>query len=204
MEADQLQQTALKTAAVDLLLQVCGEIREALSIGGDREAGQQLLHRCQKALQESCPVRVVAAEVPPAAAMTSELTLLYDGGCPLCLREVTFLKRRDQRQRLAFVDINATDYRSAEHQGITYREAMGRIHAVQADGTVLRDVAVFREAYRLIGLGWIYAPTRWPLLGPLADAAYGLWARWRLPLTGRPNLDELCACRLEAAADQPR
>ena len=47
-------------------------------------------------------------------------------------------------------------------RGIGYREAMGRIHAVAADGTVLQDVAVFREAYRLIGLGWLYAPTRWP------------------------------------------
>ena len=35
---------------------------------------------------------------------------------------------------------------------------MGRIHA-SGLGEVLRDVAVFREAYRLIGLGWLYAPT---------------------------------------------
>ena len=81
---------------------------------------------------------------------------------------------------------------------------MGRIHAIQGNGTVLKDVAVFREAYRLIGLGWLYAPTAWPVIGPLADWAYGLWAQWRLALTGRPNLDQLCNCRLEATADQTR
>lgn len=138
----------------------------------------------------------------------AELTLLYDGGCPLCLREVAVLKRRDQRlqpgaPRLAFVDIDALDYNPAAHGGITYREAMGRIHGLRADGTVLRDVEVFREAYRLVGLGWLYAPTAWPLLRPVVDGAYGLWARWRLPMTGRPELDQLCRCRAEARPQQP-
>jgi predicted DCC family thiol-disulfide oxidoreductase YuxK len=36
----------------------------------------------------------------------TSLTLLYDGACPLCLREVKFLKRRDLHGRLAFVDID--------------------------------------------------------------------------------------------------
>jgi predicted DCC family thiol-disulfide oxidoreductase YuxK len=130
----------------------------------------------------------------------AELTLLYDGGCPLCRREVTTLERRDRRlhgdqPRLAFVDIDRPDYNPADHRGITYAEAMGRIHAIESDGTVLRNLAVFRRAYELIGLGWLYAPTRWPLVGALAEAAYGLWARWRLRLTGRPELEALCAAR---------
>ncbi|EDY38964.1 conserved hypothetical protein [Cyanobium sp. PCC 7001] len=125
------------------------------------------------------------------------LEILYDGACPLCLREVDVLRRRDQRRhgdspRLAFVDIDAPGYDPAAHAGVTYREAMGRIHAITADGTVLRDVEVFRRAYGLIGLGWLYAPSRWPLLRPLADLAYRVWAGWRLRLTGRPDLDSLC------------
>ncbi|MCS5699928.1 DUF393 domain-containing protein [Cyanobium sp. FGCU-52] len=137
------------------------------------------------------------------------LTLLYDGACPLCRQEVTFLEHRDRQEngpspRLAFVDVDAPDYEPAAHGGISYREAMGRIHALEADGTVLRDVAVFRRAYALIGLGWLYAPTGWPVLGPIADGLYRLWARWRLVLTGRPSLDSLCRdrehCRMPAAA----
>ncbi|MEB3333215.1 MAG: DUF393 domain-containing protein [Synechococcaceae cyanobacterium] len=132
--------------------------------------------------------------------MKPELTLLFDGGCPLCLREVHFLSERDRRlhgdrPRLAFVDIDSSDYDPSQHAGIDYRQAMGRIHALRADGTVLRDVEVFRQAYALIGLGWLYAPTDWPLIGSLADAAYALWARWRLPLTRRPGLEQLCAAR---------
>ena len=138
----------------------------------------------------------------------AQLTILYDGGCPLCLREVRFLERRDRRcnpgaGRLAFVDIDAADYDPARHGGIGYREAMGRIHAIAADGSVLVDVAVFRQAYALIGLGWLYAPSGWPGLKQLADGMYGLWARWRLPLTRRPDLDQLCRCRSEATPDHP-
>ena len=60
---------------------------------------------------------------PPA------LTLLYDGGCPLCVREVTFLRQRDQRLHpnspaLAFVDIDAESYDPGCHGDISYREAM--------------------------------------------------------------------------------
>jgi predicted DCC family thiol-disulfide oxidoreductase YuxK len=135
----------------------------------------------------------------------ADLILLFDGACPLCRREVSFLGRRDQARhgdqlRLAFVDVDRADYDPAAHQGITYAQAMGRIHAIEADGGVLRDLAVFRRAYELIGLGWLYAPTRWPLLGDLAAAAYGLWARWRLRFTGRAGLDQLCAAREGACA----
>lgn len=130
----------------------------------------------------------------------SDLTLLYDGGCPLCVREVTFLKQRDHKHnpgqpRLAFVDIDAASYNPQEHQGISYRQAMGRIHAIASDGSVLVDVAVFRAAYSLIGLGWLYAPTAWPGIQSLINGLYALWARWRLPLTRRPSLDALCNCR---------
>ena len=140
------------------------------------------------------------------------LTILYDGGCPLCLREVHFLRRRDLRlhgesPRLAFVDINEPAYDPAAHGGVTYREAMGRIHALEADGSVVRDVEVFRRAYAEIGLGWLYAPSRWPLLRPLADLLYRLWAAARLRLTGRPPLEELCrarsACSMEASRKRP-
>jgi predicted DCC family thiol-disulfide oxidoreductase YuxK len=131
------------------------------------------------------------------------LRLLFDGACPLCCREVSFLRRRDERlhpgaPRLAFTDINAADYEPAAHAGIDYRQAMGRIHAITHEGVVITDLEVFHRAYALVGLGWLYAPTSLPVLGTIADGLYGLWARWRLRLTGRPDLESLCRerCRL--------
>ncbi len=40
-------------------------------------------------------------------------------------------------------------------------------------------------------MGWIYAATRWPLVGAAVDFLYGIWADWRLALTGRSNLPTL-------------
>ena len=135
----------------------------------------------------------IAAEFPA-------LTLLYDGCCPLCLREVELLGRKDRQRhgeqlKLAFVDIDQPEYNPDSYAGISYREAMGRIHAIDASGAVLRDVDVFRRAYDLIGMGWLYAPTQWPLLRPLTNLAYGIWADMRLRITGRPSLDSLCQGR---------
>ena len=127
----------------------------------------------------------------------AELTVLYDGGCPLCLREVSFLRRRDHDKRLAFVDVDASDYEPEACAGISYRQAMARIHAIRRDGTVLVNVAVFREAYRLIGLGWLYLPTTWPLVRPLVNRLYDLWAAKRLQWTGRADLDTLCSDRCQ-------
>ena len=125
----------------------------------------------------------------------AKLTLLFDGGCPLCLREVKFLRSRDKLNNIKFVDIDSTDYQPNLYSGISYRDAMNRIHAIKESGEILRDVSVFREAYQLIGLGWIYAPTKWPLLGHLVNQLYKLWAKWRLPLTRRQSLEQLCKTR---------
>ena len=122
----------------------------------------------------------------------AKLILLFDGGCPLCLREVKFLRSRDTLENISFIDIDSPNYQPDLYSGISYKDAMGRIHAINESGEILKDVAVFREAYRLIGLGWIYAPTSWPILGSLIDQVYKLWAQWRLPLTRRPSLEQLC------------
>ena len=64
--------------------------------------------------------------------------MLYDGECPLCMREVEMLRRRDSgRGAIDFVDIAAPDYDPAVHGGISFERAMERIHAVLRDGTVV-------------------------------------------------------------------
>jgi predicted DCC family thiol-disulfide oxidoreductase YuxK len=112
------------------------------------------------------------------------------------LREVNFLQKRDAgRGLVAFVDIAAENYNPEENGGISFAAAMGRIHAVLADGTILQNVEVFRQVYDILGIGWIYAATKWPVIGFLVDIIYEIWASWRLTLTGRPNLQTILAER---------
>lgn len=120
------------------------------------------------------------------------IKLLYDGECPLCVREVNFLTRRDAgRGIIKFIDIASLDYDPQNHGGIDYATAMGRIHGVLADGTVIKNVEVFRQAYESLGMGWVYSITKVPVLGAIADWLYGIWADWRLKITGRPDLDTI-------------
>lgn len=137
---------------------------------------------------------------------TWKVKLLYDGACPLCLREVNFLARRDAgRGLVAFTDIAANEYNPSDNGDIDFETAMGRIHAITADGEILRNVAVFHYVYTVLGLGWVYVATQWPIIGPIIDRIYEFWADRRLALTGRPQLQaviqereqRLQRCRLE-------
>ena len=124
---------------------------------------------------------------------TPKLTIFFDGGCPLCKREVDFLQSKNQEGALSFIDINTSDFSSDLKYGITYKQAMDRIHAMKSDGSLIKDIKVFQEAYSLIGLGWIYAPTKLPILDKFIEFIYGLWAKYRLKITLRPSIEKLCA-----------
>jgi predicted DCC family thiol-disulfide oxidoreductase YuxK len=87
--------------------------------------------------------------------------MLYDGDCPLCMREVEMLQRRDAgKGAIDFVDIASPGYSADDNFGVTYEQAMRRIHALLPDGTVVTDVEVFRRLYEAVGLGWIYSVTK--------------------------------------------
>jgi predicted DCC family thiol-disulfide oxidoreductase YuxK len=132
-----------------------------------------------------------------------KIKLLFDGECPLCVREVNFLKRKDgDRGLINFVDIAAEDYDPADNANIDFETAMGRIHGILPNGEIVQNVEVFRQIYDFLGIGWIYAVTKLPLVGRLADILYGVWADYRLLLTGRANLQTIVAQRQQLLKDK--
>lgn len=125
-----------------------------------------------------------------------KIKLLYDGECPLCVREVNFLRKRDAGRGLVeFVDIADDDYSPEANGGVDFETAMGQIHAVLPDGSLVKNIEVFRRVYETLGMGWVYALTKLPIVGALANWIYGIWADLRLALTGRPNLEVIIAQR---------
>jgi len=75
-------------------------------------------------------------------------------------------------------------------------DLIGQIHGVMPNGTIVRGVEVFRIAYETVGLGWLLAPTKWPILRQLSDACYAWFARNRLLLTGRASKCSSARCRV--------
>ncbi|KAG5192631.1 hypothetical protein JKP88DRAFT_204080 [Tribonema minus] len=131
-----------------------------------------------------------------------QINLLYDSECPLCLHEIKFLEKRDINGNIKFTDLAAPDYNesSPENGKIDYEAGMKVIHAVMKDGEVVQGIEVFRRVYNAIGLGWVYACTSWPVIGPVVDWLYDIWARFRLQLTGRPALAQVVKERAERLA----
>ncbi len=107
--------------------------------------------------------------------------LLYDGQCPFCRREVRWLKHRDRHGVLALEDVTAPDFDSARY-GTTREELLRVIHGVFPDGRMVSRLEAFRAAYRVVGLGWLLAPTAWPILRWVSNSLYVLFARHRVTL----------------------
>ena len=90
--------------------------------------------------------------------MKNKLTFLFDGGCPLCLRETNFLKKRDTLNQISFIDINSKDYDRSLFNDISYSEAMSNLHGIIENGEIIRGLDVLAYSYELVGLGWVYYP----------------------------------------------
>lgn len=113
----------------------------------------------------------------------ADFILFYDGLCPICRREVAWLRRRNQNAKLGFVDINAAEFK-AEVYGKTMSELVAEIHGVYEDGRLIKDVAVFEVVYQAVGLGWLAALLRCPVLKPVWNVLYRGFAKSR-PGLGR-------------------
>lgn len=121
------------------------------------------------------------------AAKSEEIEVFFDGGCPLCHREIGFLKRRDLNGKIRFTDIDAPDF-APESCGKTYEELMARIYGRLPDGTWIIGVEVFRRLYSAVGFGSLVALTRLPVISQILELCYRIFAKSRLKLTGRCNV----------------
>ena len=124
--------------------------------------------------------------------MQNKLIFLFDGGCPLCLRETNFLKSKDELNKIDFVDINNVNYNPILFKDISYAEAMSNLHGILENGDIIKGLDVLAYSYKLIGLGWIYYPLKIEFLSPFLRLIYQYWAKYRLKITGRSNIEKFC------------
>lgn len=110
--------------------------------------------------------------------------VFYDGDCPLCMREIRMLQRKDRAARIEFTDIADPRFDPGRH-GKTYDDLMKRIHGRLADGRWIEGVEVFRQLYAAIGWRRLVAISRLPGISHLLALGYRLFAANRLRLTGR-------------------
>ncbi|MDA0128032.1 DUF393 domain-containing protein [Vibrio sp. MarTm2] len=121
----------------------------------------------------------------------TQLTIFYDGTCPLCLKEMKALKQHDTQDLLSIVDLHSPDFAAYPH--VDPVEASRILHAYDHNHNLLLGLDVTYRAWSLVGKGWLYAPLRWPLISPMADWAYIKFANNRYTvskwLTGKSKCD---------------
>lgn len=126
--------------------------------------------------------------------------VFYDGACPLCMREIRMLMRKDRDAKIVFTDIAAADFDPAG-VGTTMSELMAKIKGRLPDGTWIEGVEVFRQLYTAIGWGRVVAVTRVPGISAVLSLCYRWFAKNRLRLTGRCE-PEGCAIPATSSASR--
>lgn len=110
----------------------------------------------------------------------NQLEVWYDGGCPLCQREIALMRRLDSRRRIVF-----TDLADGEASCPLDRAAMlARFHA-RENGVILSGAAAFAAMWRAVPLLWpLGQVARLPLVLRLLEWGYGHFLKIRPSLQG--------------------
>ncbi|EOA04455.1 hypothetical protein HBH1_03610 [Herbaspirillum sp. BH-1] len=108
------------------------------------------------------------------------LTVLYDGACPLCRREIGLYQRLGEQAPLRFCDISQPDRGSALPSGLTREQLLARFHVQRADGVVFSGAAAFVQLWAsLPGWRWLARLARLPGMLWLMERSYRGFLRLR-------------------------
>jgi predicted DCC family thiol-disulfide oxidoreductase YuxK len=129
---------------------------------------------------------------------STQLTVLYDGACPLCRREIGLyqgLQPLQSDSSVCFADVSdaAQPLPSGLPPDTTREQLLARFHVRRPDGHVLSGAKAFLALWSVLP-GW-----RWlAMVGRVPGAAWGMECCYRLLLRGRPMLQRWAA-RLESS-----
>lgn len=106
----------------------------------------------------------------------SDLTIWFDGGCPLCRREIALMRRLDRAGAIRFVDVTGAEPANCPLD----RDALlARFHA-RENGVMLSGEAAFAAMWRAIPLlRPVGLAARSPLVLALLERTYRVFLRIR-------------------------
>ncbi|RVU86558.1 DUF393 domain-containing protein [Leucothrix sargassi] len=113
-------------------------------------------------------------------------TVYHDGECPLCRKEIALMQKIDTSKAIRWVDINK-DSQALKEAGITFEQAMDRIHVADESQQMHTGVAGFMKAWAHLPYYRRIVPVikHTPFLLPVMERVYNFFAKHRLRLTGR-------------------
>lgn len=108
----------------------------------------------------------------------TELTLFFDGRCPLCAAEMRRIGQLDKQGRLAFRDMSEAGFDAAIY-GTTWEAMDAELHGVDRSGQMLVGIDCIAVVYSLIGRSWLVWPLKVEATKPFWRSIYRWFARNR-------------------------
>jgi predicted DCC family thiol-disulfide oxidoreductase YuxK len=100
-------------------------------------------------------------------------TVLYDGGCPLCGREIGHYRRFAGDLPIRWVDVAPLDADPAPTYGVSRLDALKVFHVIDAGGAVHRGARAFVALWALLPrYRWLARACRALRVESLLDAVY--------------------------------
>jgi predicted DCC family thiol-disulfide oxidoreductase YuxK len=134
---------------------------------------------------------MTASSQTTSAPLLPKVTCFHDGECPICNIEIKAMKKLDKKGNINWVDISQDKVALAK-AGLTYKQAMDRMHVIDENQQLQSGVLGFLQVWKQLPYYRRIAPIieHVPLLLPMMEVCYRIFARYRLPLTGKKQIKE--------------
>lgn len=109
------------------------------------------------------------------------LTVLYDGACPLCRREIGLYRGLPSNAPVCFADVSDTALAlPMGASGVPREQLLARFHVLGPRGELLSGAPAFLALWAVLpGWRWLARVGRLPGAAWSMEQAYRLFLRWR-------------------------
>jgi len=114
----------------------------------------------------------------------NQTTVLYDGSCPICSREIEHYKQRDLQGAIKWCDVSSPVF--TPPAGHSKEVLMRRFHIMRTDGSIVSGAAAFVYLWEQLP-GWRVLAQLSRLPGALAAMEWGYDGFLRI----RPKLQKI-------------
>ena len=126
----------------------------------------------------------VTEPVTESGKTPAPLTVLYDGACPLCRREIGIYRGlqplRPLRPDLPVCFADVSDAALVLPAGTTRQQLLARFHVRSGDGQLLSGAQAFLALWAALpGWRWLALAGRLPGAAWVMERCYRLFLRWR-------------------------
>ena len=119
----------------------------------------------------NAPLKKPVGQSPP-------LTVLYDGACPLCRREIGIYRGLQPNTPVCFADVS--DATLELPPGTTREQLLARFHVRGRDGALLSGAQAFLALWAALpGWRWLALAGRLPGAAWTMERTYNFFLRWR-------------------------